>query len=224
MLKGTIASIRELRKGCDSMTEPTKGTTNKLRKNEGLNMRYSIIIGLVIALLIFWLTPTKSIVNMKNAISPGASSDSSMEVIQMQTEEISVPKPPVKPVDIDNPTDKGDDTIGDTTTPPLTTDPTIVDDQPEWRFYDEAPEVLKPAPVPVYPEMAMKSNTTGKVTVSVLIGADGIPIKAVILKSDNVMFEKPAYDAAMKTKFKPAKANNKPVSVWFALIYTFKLD
>ena len=186
-------------------------------------MRYSIIIGLVIALLLFWLAPTKSIVNIKNAMSSGKSDDNTLEVIQMQSEEIPVPQKPDKNINIDQDADKVIETIKDTSEPKLG-DPPVNPDLPpdDFVFFEEAPIVINKI-VPEFPEMAKQNNISGKVHVRVWVDVNGNVKKALIMKSDNPMFDKPALDAAQKTKFTPAKVDNKPVAVWFALIYKFEM-
>lgn len=77
---------------------------------------------------------------------------------------------------------------------------------------------------PVYPEEAKKSNVTGKTFVKVLIGKDGVPKKAIVIKSDSELFNQPAIDAAMKSKFSPALQKGNPVAVWVVLPYNFTLD
>lgn len=206
------------------MTENKNGTTNKLRKNEGLNMRYSIIIGLIIALMIFWLAPTKSIVNMKNAISPGSSHDSSIEVIQMQAERINVPPPPEKNINIDPNAKDEVTTIPNTSGTDLGKPPVDPTQPPgDFVFMEEVPKVISRV-IPEFPEMARQKNITGKVYVRAWIDVNGNVVDAKIVKSDNPMFDTPAIEAAKKTKFSPAKANNQPVAVWFGLVYTFEMN
>lgn len=187
-------------------------------------MRYSIIIGLIIALMIFWLAPTKSIVNMKNAISPGSSHDSSIEVIQMQAERINVPPPPEKNINIDPNAKDEVTTIPNTSGTDLGKPPVDPTQPPgDFVFMEEVPKVISRV-IPEFPEMARQKNITGKVYVRAWIDVNGNVVDAKIVKSDNPMFDTPAIEAAKKTKFSPAKANNQPVAVWFGLVYTFEMN
>jgi TonB family protein len=77
---------------------------------------------------------------------------------------------------------------------------------------------------PLYPEEAKKNNITGKAFVKVLINREGNPKKAVVIKSDNELFNQPAIDAAKQSKFSPALQKGKPVAVWVVLPFRFKLD
>lgn len=98
-------------------------------------------------------------------------------------------------------------------------DPDINANQ-EVEKYPEIVEMGKPA----YPEEAKKNNLTGKVFVKILIDKTGMPKKAVLLKSENEIFNQPSVEAAMKSKFTPALQGGKPIAVWIVLPYKFALD
>lgn len=77
---------------------------------------------------------------------------------------------------------------------------------------------------PVYPEEAMKNGSEGRVWVKLLVGQNGDAKKAVVVKSDNDVFNQSAIDAAMKYKFTPAMQGGKPVAVWVVMPFKFELD
>ncbi|KAF0141322.1 MAG: periplasmic protein TonB [Stygiobacter sp.] len=88
---------------------------------------------------------------------------------------------------------------------------------------EKLPEMVEAA-TPDYPEEAKKNNITGKTFVKVLIDKEGNPKKAVVIKSQNELFNQPAVDAALKSKFTPALQGGKPIAVWIVLPYRFTLD
>jgi len=65
---------------------------------------------------------------------------------------------------------------------------------------DKLPEIIETAR-PDYPELAKRAGIEGKVFVKILVDVNGIPKKADVLKSENEIFNQPAIDAAMKSKF-----------------------
>jgi protein TonB len=76
----------------------------------------------------------------------------------------------------------------------------------------------------VYPEIARKMGIEGKVTVNVLIGKDGRPIKFKIADSDNKILEDAAAKAVMQSVFTPGIQNGQPVVVWQSVPVNFKLQ
>jgi protein TonB len=87
---------------------------------------------------------------------------------------------------------------------------------------EKQPQVVTPN-VPKYPELAQRAGIEGRVIVKIWVDKDGRPRKAVILKSDAEIFNQPAIDAAMATRFTPAIMNKGPVAVWVVIPFTFKL-
>lgn len=80
---------------------------------------------------------------------------------------------------------------------------------------------------PAYPEMARIAGITGKVFVSVLIGEDGRPIKAKVMKrvpADCEMFDAVALKSVMESKYYPGIQNGSPIKVWFTVPIRFQLD
>lgn len=93
----------------------------------------------------------------------------------------------------------------------------------EFIKVEKFPEMVEAAK-PEYPEAAKKAGIGGKAFVKVLVGKDGIPKKAVVIKSENEIFNQPAVDAAMKSKFTPAINKGEKIAVWVVLPYRFALD
>lgn len=88
---------------------------------------------------------------------------------------------------------------------------------------EKYPEMIESAN-PEYPEIAKRAGITGKVFVKVLVDKEGTPKKAIVIKSENELFNQSAFNAAMKTKFTPAMQGGKPIAVWIVLPYKFSLD
>ena len=80
---------------------------------------------------------------------------------------------------------------------------------------------------PVYPEMARIAGITGKVFVSVVIGEDGRPVKAKVMKrvpADCDVFDAVAIKSVMESKYYPGIQNGSPIKVWFTVPIRFQLD
>jgi periplasmic protein TonB len=80
---------------------------------------------------------------------------------------------------------------------------------------------------PVYPEMARIAGITGKVFVAVLIGEDGRPIKAKVMKripADCDVFDACAIKSVMESRYYPGMQNGAPIKVWFTVPIRFQLD
>ncbi len=98
------------------------------------------------------------------------------------------------------------------------------DPDPSVRVqYEKGPKMIEGAK-PVYPDEAKKNNITGKVFVKVLIDKEGVPKKAMVIKSESQLFNQSAVDAAMKSKFSPAMDKGNPIAVWIVLPYKFALN
>lgn len=103
-------------------------------------------------------------------------------------------------------------------TPDTETDP----DMNTFQEVEKLPDMIE-AGKPEYPEEAKKNKITGKTFVKVLIDKEGNPKKAVVIKSQNELFNQPAVEAALKSKFTPALQGGKPIAVWIVLPYRFTL-
>lgn len=80
---------------------------------------------------------------------------------------------------------------------------------------------------PVYPEMARSAGIEGKVFVSVLIGEDGRPIKAKVMKripADCHVFDAVAIKSLMSSRYYPGIQNGQPIKVWLTVPIRFHLD
>lgn len=87
---------------------------------------------------------------------------------------------------------------------------------------DKMPDFVNKAN-PVYPEEAKKNGIEGRVFVKMLVGKEGVPKRAVVVKSDNEIFNQSAIEAAMKYTFTPAMQGGKPVAVWVVMPFKFEL-
>ena len=93
----------------------------------------------------------------------------------------------------------------------------------EFVKVEKLPEIVEAAK-PDYPEAAKKAGIEAKVFVKVLVGKDGNPKKAVVIKSENEIFNQSAIDAAMKSKFTPAINKGEKIAVWVVLPYKYILE
>jgi protein TonB len=76
-----------------------------------------------------------------------------------------------------------------------------------------------------YPQDAMDNGIEGKVIVRFVINKEGKPTQISVSKGLCPSIDKVALDAINKIpKFIPGKIAGKPVSVWYAVPITFKLD
>jgi TonB family protein len=102
----------------------------------------------------------------------------------------------------------------------------LEESDPDINAYVEVekyPEVIESGE-PVYPGEAKKNGIEGKVYVKILVDKQGFVKKAVILKSENEIFNNAAIEAAKKCKFTPATQKGKPIAVWVVLPYKFTLN
>jgi len=85
---------------------------------------------------------------------------------------------------------------------------------------------VQPAPIkrvdPVYPDLARKAGVEGKVFVKVLVDREGKVKKAIIMTGPEI-FHEVTIAAAMQWVFKPAIQRDKPIAVWVALPFQFRL-
>ncbi len=76
---------------------------------------------------------------------------------------------------------------------------------------------------PVYPDEATRDRIEGDVVVKVLVGVDGKPIKAEVLRGPEPL-RKAALKAAKQARFEPGTMDGKPIKAWVALPYKFRLE
>jgi TonB family protein len=97
-----------------------------------------------------------------------------------------------------------------------------------------APRIIKPVsggvlngkalnlPAPVYPQIAMRAHTAGKVEVEVTIDENGKVISAQAVSGPGALREA-AIDAAKRARFSPTKLSGAPVKVVGVINYNFTL-
>lgn len=79
--------------------------------------------------------------------------------------------------------------------------------------------------LPVYPRLAEQAGIEGTVWIKALVLKDGKVQKTVVYKSSGTRsLDEAALDAAKKCRFKPAIQNGRPVAVWVAWPYYFRLN
>lgn len=101
----------------------------------------------------------------------------------------------------------------------------VIEDEPgmnEFIPVEKEPQIVKRV-IPEYPDLALRAGIEGRVWVKILVGKDGIPQKAVVVKSTTEIFNDVAIKAAMQFVFTPAVMNNGPVRVWVSFPFTFTL-
>jgi periplasmic protein TonB len=79
---------------------------------------------------------------------------------------------------------------------------------------------------PTYPEQARLAGIRGKVFVKVLIGADGHPVKAMIMKrlpAECLAFDTVALKSVIESIYSPAIQNGRAVKVWCIIPVGFQL-
>ena len=91
-----------------------------------------------------------------------------------------------------------------------------------YEHIERYPEVVMSS-VPEYPDLAKRIGLEGSVTVNVLLDKDGKVKKTLLIKSTDDMFIQASLEAAKKWVFTPALMNNKPVLVWVAIPFRFRL-
>jgi periplasmic protein TonB len=99
----------------------------------------------------------------------------------------------------------------------------IDEDPPDFVPVEQQPVPVKQVN-PDYPEIARRAGVEGTVWVKILVDKEGKAKKAVIMKSDNEIFNENAIKAALGWVFTPAMMNNGPVAVWAAVPFRFKLN
>jgi len=100
------------------------------------------------------------------------------------------------------------------------------EDVPMFVACEKMPGFLKQKK-PAYPEMARIAGITGKVFLSVLIGENGRPIKAKVMKripEDCAVFDAVAIKSVMESRYYPGIQNGTPIKVWFSVPIRFQID
>jgi len=95
---------------------------------------------------------------------------------------------------------------------------------PEDFYPFDTPPVLRTYPTPVYPDKARKAGLEGKVTVRVLVSAEGSVIETKVLSASDEIFVKAATTAMAKCEFEPALKDGKTTRSMVAVPVQFKLQ
>ena len=90
------------------------------------------------------------------------------------------------------------------------------------KIFTTEPEVLTKRD-PQYPAEALQAGVNGDVWVKSLVTKSGSVKRAIILKTSDRIFNKPALRAAMAWTFRPATIGNQPVAVWMAIRVSFRV-
>jgi periplasmic protein TonB len=83
---------------------------------------------------------------------------------------------------------------------------------PAVRAETKEPPVPVRTVAPEYPDEMHRQGIAGLVTVRCTIDEHGDVIETVVVKCSDPVFEKPATDALLKWKFKPASLDGKAIS------------
>lgn len=88
---------------------------------------------------------------------------------------------------------------------------------------DISPPVLIHRIEPVYPETARRVRLTGTVTLKAVISETGDVERVEVLRGATFLTEA-AVDAVRQWKYRPALMDGRPVSVYFTVVVTFRLE
>jgi protein TonB len=86
----------------------------------------------------------------------------------------------------------------------------------------DTPPVPILTPRPAYPQWAKDALIEGKVLVRMLVGTDGIPKKAVVVRGPTGLTEG-LESALLRWRFRPALSNGRAVEVWVEIPISFRL-
>ena len=92
-------------------------------------------------------------------------------------------------------------------------------------FCEKMPSFLEQKK-PLYPEAARIAGITGKVVVKVLIGEEGRPLKAIVLKripEECTAFDRVALKSVLESTYSPGVQNGRAVKVWCVIPISFRL-
>jgi protein TonB len=80
-------------------------------------------------------------------------------------------------------------------------------------------------PKPPYPPLSKRLGEQGQVLVRVLIGTDGVALKAELKQSSGFeRLDQAALAAAMRWRYLPGRRGGVPETMWFTAPITFALD
>ena len=189
-------------------------------------LRVSAVAALVFTTLAFLVLPKEFVVQ---AYKLKRSVEMIMEALPPTLEELAKPpeaqKPATVPIAAANEAEVAAVTINPTNVIEVMrrTEETDIPVVPFWKV-EVKPQPIN-IPVPTYPEMARTAGIEGQAVVEALVDVDGSVADARILKpSGNASLDQAAVDAAMRSKFSPAKQRDKAVRVWVSIPFRFTLN
>jgi protein TonB len=189
-------------------------------------IRASSVASLLIITLMFLVLPKESNVE---AYKLKRSVETIMESLPPTLEEMAKPAEAPKPATVPVAATSADVDVQSTIDPTNVvevvrrTDETDIPVVPFWKVE------VKPKPIdiptPTYPDMARTAGIEGQAVVEALVDVDGSVADARILKpSGNASLDQAAVDAALRSRFSPAKQRDKPVRVWVSIPFRFTLN
>jgi TonB family protein len=92
----------------------------------------------------------------------------------------------------------------------------------EPTLFEQEPKVVITT-MPEYPEIARRIGLEGNVTIKALLDKEGKVKKVLLMKASDEIFTQATLTAAKKWVFTPALMNGKPVLVWIAIPFRFRL-
>jgi TonB family protein len=191
-----------------------------------LAIRVATVAAFAFTILAFLILPKEFIVE---AYKLKKSIESITETLPPTLQELEKPAEPAKPAVV--PVAAASEAEVTATTIDATnvievvrrTDETDIPVVPFWKVE------VKPKPIdiptPTYPDMARTAGIEGQAVVEALVDVDGSVADARILKpSGNASLDQAAVDAALRSRFSPAKQRDKPVRVWVSIPFRFTLN
>jgi len=191
-----------------------------------LALRVATVAALVLATLAFLILPKEFVVQ---AYKLRRSVETIMEALPPQLEELAKPpeaqKPATVPIAAQSEAEVQAATIDPTNVVEVMrrTDETDIPVVPFWKV-EVKPQPIN-IPIPTYPDMARTAGIEGQSVVEALVDVDGSVADARILKpSGNASLDQAAVDAAMRSKFSPARQRDNAVRVWVSIPFRFTLQ
>lgn len=195
-----------------------------LKERFPLYFRTSILIAICIFIITFYLIPHYTLHPYVPRVEKATKVEELPEEIK-RVEELPPPPKPQLPVEAESEEEIQQATIQKTadfeTFEKMPVQPEA--ETPEFVAYDTPPrpkKIIKP----VYPEISKKAGIEGTVIVKLLIDVDGNVLRVKILKGLTPDINSAAKQAALATKFYPAKQRDKPVKVWVSYPIRFVLE
>jgi protein TonB len=191
-----------------------------------LALRVATVAALALTIVAFLVLPREFTVE---AYKMKRSVEAYIEALPPVLEEMAKPPEPTKPATV--PVAAASEAEVEATTIEATnvvevvrrTDETDIPVVPFWKV-EVKPEPIN-IPVPAYPDMARNAGIEGQAVVEALVDTNGLVADARILKpSGNASLDQAAVDAALRSKFSPARQRDKAVRVWVSIPFRFTLN